>query len=178
MRGALAAGAGGAVLVLVVYSLAGFTDRALFPWFEGNQGFLSVLALAIALAFALIENHRANTAASDRRAEYVDTALALVDEMEAVSAKFAVAIDACERDGTSTELARTHWSWDRTRLMETLTIIRPSAPADGPLAIALSELQFALEEGVAGGTPDETRKNLGQFDAGLAKVKPKILGRR
>lgn len=178
MRGALIAGAAGAVLVLVIYALAGFTDRSLFPWFEGNQGFLSVLALAIALVFALIENHRANTAAADRRTEYVDAVLALFDEMDAVTAKFFAAIDVCERDGTSTELGRNHWSWDRARLNETLTILRPSAPPDGPLAIALSELQFALEDGIAGGTPEETRANLAEFDDRLAKVKPRIVARR
>jgi hypothetical protein len=55
-------------------------DTPVWQWAETNQGLLSILALSIALAFALIENHRANSASRVAKNEYIDMIVAVIDQ--------------------------------------------------------------------------------------------------
>lgn len=144
MKGALAAGAAGALLVLAAYSLAGLSDAEVFPWVESNQGFISVIALAIALTFAVIENHRANTATADRRAEFVATALAILDQVTTANATLRVEMQKAADIGGDLAAPLGVWGLRRARIRSAVETIRPSAPADGPLAIALADLTDAL----------------------------------
>lgn len=55
--------------------------KALFPAIEANQGLISLVALGVALWFAVLEYRRANRASEDRREEFRRTVLALCDEL-------------------------------------------------------------------------------------------------
>lgn len=136
MKGAFVAGAVGAVVVLVVYSLAGFTGRALFPWFEGNQGFLSVLALTIALTFALMENHRANTAARADRAEFISVVLEILDGVETARAGL---LGICLDPARAMHGQVDSWNASVHRAKESLEAIHASAPRDAKLLLAVTQ---------------------------------------
>lgn len=55
---------------------------AWLPWLEANQGLISLVALTVALVFAVLEYRRANRASDDRREEFRDALIGVCDEIE------------------------------------------------------------------------------------------------
>lgn len=153
-------------------------DVEIWGWAETNQGLLSVVALVFALTFALVENHRANNASRDRRAEYVDLVLALIDEMETEDAKLHRAIDAAQANGDFPDGQRFEWRRTRARLDGTLSLIRTSAPLDAPLAIAMTDLHDWFGNYSEGGSSADARRTLAKLQARLEPIKARIASRR
>lgn len=178
MKGPLIAGAAGALAVLAIHSLLAGVKTALFPWVEANQGLISIIALGTALFFAVVEYRRANSAAAERRTEYVDTVLAMVGELEAEGRTLNAAIDASEAAGDMPDGARHDWDRKRVRVGHTIALLRPSAPPDGPLALALAELHEALQNVIGGRDVAEVRASLVRREQEIGDAKAKVAARR
>lgn len=139
--GPLAAGAVGALTVLIVYAAVRGTRGAVFQWAEDNQGTLSLVALIVALVFALVENHRANNAPSLAKSEYIDTILEVLDNTVANTEHLERFLREDDRNTFLVQEVIESFNRAIDDNRETIRLLRPSAPPDGPLALHLSKLE-------------------------------------
>ena len=148
------------------------TDKALVPWAEANQGLLSVLALASALAIALFENGRALRADDDDRREYVDFILSVVDGLDA----FTASEEVNQLVGKDDDLEQV-WSKGSLPLRFTIDSARHAVVRDPVLAVQINRLHHAMGWGIrkSNDTRISTPEQMREF---LADVRAKIASRR
>jgi hypothetical protein len=100
------------IAAIIVVTIAGVAyawcgpSGPIIPWAEENQGLLSLLALVIALLFAVFENRRALRADDVARREYVDMLLELIDELRGVASSAPITAAAANPDALQTAWVR------------------------------------------------------------------------
>jgi Ser/Thr protein kinase RdoA (MazF antagonist) len=138
-----------------------------WQWAEDNQGFLSVLALVAALAIAVFEVIRAARAERRRKEEYVDLVGGILGKL----AERLKEVAAGSPDNQRADI------WSAWRQAESaVNIVRPSAPPDAELALALAELaEFFL-----GNVPSATAgpNNYLERATRLQEFRKRVIGRR
>lgn len=147
------------------------SSGALVPWAEANQGLLSLLALAAALAVALFENGRALRADDNNRREYVDFIIGVIDEVDA----FTASQEIC--DLASPEDLEKAWSKGSLPMRFTIDSARHAVVRDPVLAIQLNRLHHAMGWGIrtSNDTGISTPEMMRDF---LQDVKSRIAARR
>lgn len=115
-------------------------DQPFLQVAETNQGALSLLALAAALAIAVYEHRRALAAADELRREYIDQVLGVIDHARTLAIKQADAINT----GGSPVTATFEWNEAIKPTRFLLDALRSAPPRDAALAIAVTELWMAL----------------------------------
>jgi hypothetical protein len=100
----------------------------IWQWAEDNQGLLSVLALAAALGVAAYEFIQARRAERRRKGEYIDV----------VSGILSMLADKLDSVANGNQIIDIWSVWRRAE--SSISVIRPSAPADADLALTLAEV--------------------------------------
>ena len=107
-------------------------NPALFPWIEANQGFLSLLALVVALAVAVFEHWRVIRERQEALRHTIRTAIELVDELEAIRA---AAWEKYKSDVRSTAAAG--FGGEAKRAGEVFRVLAATTPMTGKVALTL-----------------------------------------
>lgn len=152
----------------------------MWPWAEDNQGLLSLGALAAALLLALLEHLRANRADRRRHTEFIDMVLELLDAAVASAVREGVAAEALAGtgDGALTQVAA--WNIVRSRVLDSLGVIRPSAPRDAVLALELAKAvsTLTLDRAFMGVDAGASADRFRQIARTLSDIRRAVRGRR
>lgn len=118
----------------------------LWPWVEANQGLLSLAAIALALAIALVEFFRAERASLRLRAGFISSISALLQMAEQSTSDLIEELQAPRMTWLSVE----HWRGELGSTKQTLDLLRASAPADAALILLLQHVSDVLGLNVEG----------------------------
>lgn len=114
---------------------------AVIPGAEANQGLLSLLALAAALAVAVFENARALGQGDQERREFVEAVVQIIDEIDDAAA--------ASEERIRTRVDPTHVLEEFQRALVSprflVDSLRHRAPSDAPLALAVTRLWTELQ---------------------------------
>jgi hypothetical protein len=146
------------------------------PWAETNQGLLSLLALAIALFFAVWENARVLRADHSRINEYIDIADAVISEVELLRRTQFQYI----RDTGDSETGLRMYEEGVIAPRFVISTLANSTPADAPLAIEMQDILRRLSRSLSDGWPnqDEALARLSDLESALATTRQILVARR
>ncbi len=116
------------------------------PWTKSDiiaawSAAISVSAILAALALAVWEHRRASRADARRRRDFIDAAVAVLDEAISQAQAFE---DACLSQSDQAAAIGILSNITLERAKSSLSALRPVAPPDGPLALALTGAVEAL----------------------------------